>query len=97
MTKEQRVMKINEVGGICPICYGSIYQYGTPQFAHKIANTIQNRKKWGDFIIDNMANGTMTCSLACNQSVNIGNKPDECLRLVKEIVERELMRYEFDE
>ena len=47
--KEQRQQALTRSGGICPICGGSINQYGTPQYAHKIANTEVNRSKYGSF------------------------------------------------
>ena len=91
--KEQRIKSFNRNDGICPVCGGSIQQYGTPQYAHKIANTIINRKKWGSFIVDHPLNGEYTCSLGCNSRMNIGQRPGDCLRLIKKIVEMELKNY----
>lgn len=90
--KEQRKIALNRNFGICPICNGSIYQYGTPQYAHKIANTEPNRKKYGSFIIDHTLNGEMVCSLSCNQSMNIGMNKRKSLLLLADIITYELKK-----
>lgn len=96
MTKkkiEQREQAIARSHGICAICGGSIYQYGTPQYAHKIANTEYFRKMYGSFVIDSTINGEMVCSLSCNQAVNIGYNKGEVLKLLADIVMYEMRRF----
>ena len=91
--KEQRRQALARSGGICPVCGGSINQYGTPQYAHKIANTDTNRKKYGSFFIDHSLNGEYVCSLACNSSCNIGNNPGKVLELLADIVIYEIRKF----
>lgn len=91
--KEQRRQALARSGGICPVCGGSINQYGTPQYAHKIANTDTNRKKYGSFFIDHFLNGEYVCSLACNSSCNIGNNPGKVLELLADIVIYEIRKF----
>ena len=88
----QRQIALATCGGVCEVC-GKTLTTSTWQGAHRIANTKPNRAKWGDFIIDHPENIAIVCSLACNQTCNIGNNPGECLRLVKRIVEKELRKY----
>lgn len=90
-TKRDNVYKINRQGGYCAVC-GAYMQ--NPQFAHRIANTTTNRKKWGSFIIDHPENGEFVCSLRCNDSLNVGYRKVECLRLIKRIIEDELAKME---
>ena len=92
--KGQRQQALTRSGGICPICGGSINQYGTPQYAHKIANTEVNRSKYGSFFMDHFLNGEYVCSLACNSSCNIGNNPGEVLKLLTDILLYEIKRFE---
>ena len=91
--KEQRRQALARSGGICPVCGGSINQYGTPQYAHKIANTDTNREKYGSFFIDHFLNGEYVCSLACNSSCNIGNNPGKVLELLADIVIYEIRKF----
>lgn len=91
--KEQRRQALARSGGICPVCGGSINQYGTPQYAHKIANTDPNRKKYGSFFIDHWMNGEYVCSLACNSSCNIGNNPGKVLGLLADILIYEIKKF----
>ena len=73
-------------GGVCAVCGGSLYQYSTPQYAHAIANTKENRLKYGRFFIDHFLNGAMVCSLACNDAVNIGHNNGLVLDKLAEII-----------
>lgn len=88
--KWQRQLALAQSGGVCEICGAPLVQM---QGAHRIANTQTNRAKYGSFVIDHPLNIAIVCSLACNQSCNIGNNPGESLKLIKRIVERELLRY----
>ena len=90
--KEQRRMALVTCGGVCEVC-GKTLTASTWQGAHRIANTKPNRAKWGSWIIDHPLNIAIVCSLACNQSCNIGNNPGKCLRLVQKIVEKELIKF----
>lgn len=90
--KQQRLTALASCGGICEICGKQLSQNGW-QGAHRIANTKPNRTKWGAWIIDHPMNIEIVCSLGCNQLCNIGNNPGKCLRLVKEIVEKEMKRF----
>lgn len=93
MTERQKEQRINAgCDGICPVCGGHIDRYGTRQFAHKIADTVANRRKWGWMIIDHPLNGQYVCSLKCNDACNIGFNPGAILDLIAEIVEYERRR-----
>lgn len=72
---------------ICP-CGKSVYHFGTPQVAHRIADTVMNRKIYGIAVIDHQLNKRAVCSLACNDAQNIGFKPREAEALVDEINRR---------
>lgn len=89
--KQQRLVSLSSCGGICEVCGKQLPLPG--QGAHRIANTKPNRTKWGAWIIDHPMNIAIVCSLGCNQLCNIGNNTGKCLRLVKQIVEKELKRF----
>lgn len=91
--REQRERALQRNQCICPVCKGSIYQYGTPQYAHKIANTETFRKKYGSFFIDHTLNGEMVCSLECNQVMNIGYNKGKVLSLLSDILIYEMERF----
>lgn len=91
--KEQRRQALTRSGGLCPVCGGSLNQYGTPQYAHKIANTEPNRRKYGSFFIDHWMNGDYVCSLGCNSSCNIGNNPGKVLDLLADILLYEMRKF----
>lgn len=90
--KEQREKAYSRSNGKCYVC-GKPLNYGAIQYAHRIANTKPNRNKWGSWIIDHTLNGEMVCSLSCNQSLNIGNNPGECLKLVADITLYEIRQF----
>ena len=90
--RQQRLAALATCGGVCEVC-GKPLTNNTWQGAHRIANTITNRRKWGDFIIDHPYNIAIVCSLACNHTCNIGYNPGECLRLVQKIVNKELQKF----
>lgn len=94
--KEQREQALERSGYICPVCGGSIYQYGTPQYAHRIANTEPNRKKYGTFFMDSTLNGEMVCSLGCNQSMNIGMNKGKVLQCLADILMDEMKKFQGD-
>lgn len=70
--KWQRQYALTKSNGVCEICGAPLEQM---QGAHRIANTKANRAKYGSFVIDHPLNIAIVCSLACNQSCNIGNNP----------------------
>ena len=88
--KEQRKQAKARSFGFCFVCGKNLGSFS--QYAHRIANTQQNREKYGSIIIDHTLNGEYVCSLEFNSNMNIGNKPIECLKLIKKIVEYELNR-----
>ena len=88
--KWQRQLALAKSNGVCEICGAPLAQM---QGAHRIANTKANRAKYGSFVIDHPLNIAIVYSLECNQSCNIGNNPGESLRLIKRIVEREIVRF----
>jgi len=68
----------------CEVCGKSVYTYGTPQLAHRIAQTKANIKRYNLAVIHNRLNLAPVCSLKCNDKCNIGNRPEQ----VKELVEK---------
>jgi hypothetical protein len=59
---------------VCPLQVG--------QVAHKIANTIANRKRYGDRVIDSIYNKAWTHPGRCNSAQNCGGKPNKCAEIV---------------
>lgn len=90
--KWQRQKALASSGGVCEIC-GKTLTPGTWQGAHRIANTMPNRAKFGSWIIDHPMNIAIVCSLACNQVCNIGNNPGKCLDLIQRILNYEKSRW----
>jgi len=86
--EEERLKIFSAYDYTCVKCGGSVYQYGTPMLAHLIADTKANRSKYGKAIIEDPLNRKPTCCLNCNDSQNIGNNPEECKKLIAEIIER---------
>jgi len=74
-------------GYVCQNCGSSVFRKGTPQLAHLIAEGKEYRSIYGDEIIDHPLNRKPTCSLYCNDRMNIGGNPGKCKELVKEITE----------
>ena len=94
--KWQRQLALASSGGVCEVC-GKTLTTSTWQGAHRIANTVANRCKWGNWIIDHPLNIAIVCSLKCNQVCNIGYNEGECLRLVQRIIQKELQRFPEEE
>jgi 5-methylcytosine-specific restriction endonuclease McrA len=69
----------------CQHCGLSVFQYGTPQLAHLIAQTKANLKRYGKAVIHHPLNMASTCSLECNAAMNIGMNPGKVKALVREI------------
>lgn len=89
MNKEDRIELLSRSGGYCFVCGRPM---ANPQFAHRIANTKANRAKFGSLVIDSLLNGELVCSLRCNDVMNIGNKPIECLCLAERIYSEEIRK-----
>jgi len=70
----------------CQNCRKSVYACGTPQLAHRIADTKLNRKKYGNEIIDHLLNRWATCCLYCNGKMNIGFNRVESEKLADKIL-----------
>ena len=81
---EQREQIFRDADYRCEVCGKSIYTYGTPQLAHRIAQTKANIKRYNLAVIHNRLNLAPVCSLKCNDKCNIGNRPEQ----VKELVEK---------
>lgn len=82
--EERRAIYLRD-GGQCQSC-GKRVAFDAFQLAHRIANTVANRKKWGAKVIDHPLNRVVTCPCArCNDGQNIGNNRGASARLVAEI------------
>lgn len=91
---EQREKALSRcVTGVCYVCKKPL-SGSQIQYAHRIANTKTNRAKYGSFIIDHTLNGEIVCSLACNQSLNIGFNKGACLGLIADIVLFEMRKFQ---
>ena len=88
---EQRQGAMARSNGICPVC-GKPLISGQMQYAHAIGQREIYRKKYGSFIIDHTLNGKMVCSLACNQSVDVGSSYGNHLDVIADIVIYEYMK-----
>lgn len=93
--KKQREYAVAVSGGVCEVC-GKPITYGKGQMSHRIGNTLMNRKKYGNFVIDNILNVGMTCSLECNAALDISYDTGACLRLCAEIYNMESLKYKRD-
>ena len=88
---EQRQKAMARSNGLCPVC-GKPLISGQMQYAHAIGQREIYRKKYGTFIIDHTLNGKMVCSLACNQSVDVGSSYGNHLDVIADIVIYEYMQ-----
>lgn len=80
----QRSYACSVSGGVCEVC-GKVITPCTGQMAHRIGNTLKNRKRYGDLIIDHILNVGMTCSLKCNAELDISCNLGECIKLCEVI------------
>lgn len=88
---EQRQKAMGRSNGLCPVC-GKPLISGQMQYAHAIGQREIYRKKYGSFIIDHTLNGKMVCSLACNQSVDVGSSYGNHLEVIADILIYEYMQ-----
>ena len=82
---EKREELFRSAGYYCETCGGPILAHGTPQAAHRIAQTKTNLKRYGEAIIHHRLNLAAVCSLKCNDAVNIGFNPGEINELLERI------------
>jgi hypothetical protein len=68
-------------GGFCQRCRRSSWSSG--HIAHRIAETKTNISIYGRKIIDHPYNKVWVCSLECNDSFNIGYKPEQSRKLAE--------------
>lgn len=92
MVVRQRDYALAVSGGVCEVC-GNIITPRTGQMAHRIGNTMKNRRKYGDFIIDHIFNVGMACSLKCNAELDISSNEGECISLCVSIYKHESLKY----
>lgn len=95
MTEKQKIQRIKayeRTNCICPVCGGSIYKYGTPQYAHRIPQKEMYIKKYGTWVIDHTLNGELVCSLACNQTVDVGSSYGNHLDVIADILIAEFVK-----
>lgn len=73
-------------GYTCQHCDQSVGLPGKqPQLAHLIPNTDEMRSRYGKEVVDHPQNRVLTCSLYCNNVVQLTNKPVEADALAEEI------------
>ena len=83
---EERLRIYARDRGICQAC-GLPVVVNNFEIAHKIANTVVNRKRFGAEVIDHPLNKATTHQGRCNSAMNCGFRPDECRRIVEAIRE----------
>lgn len=86
MTNEERLYKLNNQECRCAVC-GKKIKVSEAQAAHRIADTIMNRTKYGSFFIDAPENLRLVCSLKCNDACNCGYNPGAVLDVLQEILD----------
>lgn len=80
---EQRENALLRSSGFCPICQSPLIK---KQYAHKIANKIMWRNKYGSWIIDHTLNGEVVDCLQCNQAVDVGSSYGNHLDVIADIL-----------
>ena len=87
---EERLCIYSRDHGISQAC-GEPVSINEFEIAHKICQSIANRKRYGDEVIDHPLNKATTHPGRCNSAMNCGFRPDECRRIVEAI--REFKEY----
>lgn len=87
----QRAYACAVAGNVCEVC-GEPITVISGQMSHRIGDTLQNRKKFGDFVVDHILNVGMTCSLGCNAKLDISKNPGACMELCHRIYEYEIAK-----
>jgi hypothetical protein len=85
----QRLKAMGRSNGLCPVCHKVMI---SGQYAHKIPQKEMYIKKYGKWVIDHTLNGEMVCSLACNQSVDVGSSYGNHLEVIADILIYEYMQ-----
>lgn len=94
MTKAQeqdKLIRLLEMQNYrCSECGKYLYA-GQPQRAHILSQSPNSRKKWGSYIIDSIYNWKYTCSLKCNQSVDLNYKanPKKAIEHISYVMQKE--------
>ena len=83
--REQRERAYTRSCGVCAVC-GKPLSEGQMQYAHAIPQKEMYIKKYGTWIIDHTLNGEIVCSLACNQSVDVGSSYGNHLEVISDIL-----------
>ena len=86
MTSDERWAIYYRDHGICQACGRPVLACEF-QLAHRIANTVAFRRKYGSEIIDHPLNVCVTHPGRCNDRMNIGNNPGACQALLQQIEE----------
>jgi len=86
-THEQRLAIYERDGGICQFCHKPV-DINSFQVAHIIARVKWAVKLYGADVIEHMDNKACTHAGACNDLVQITNRPVEREALAKEIREK---------
>ena len=72
----------------CEVCGEPLRKFGPPQWAHRIAQTEANIKKYGKAVIHHGLNLALVCARPrCNDAVNIGFSTEQADCLAAEIRE----------
>ena len=89
--REQREKALARSCGACFVCGKSLSE-GQMQYAHKIPQKEMYIKKYGTWVIDHTLNGEIVCSLACNQSVDVGSSYGNHLDVIADILIAEFVK-----
>ena len=89
--REQRERAYTRSCGVCAVC-GKPLSEGQMQYAHKIPQKEMYIKKYGTWVIDHTLNGELVCSLACNQSVDVGSSYGNHLDVIADILIAEFVK-----
>ena len=81
---EERLRIYTRDYGICQACGKPVPTDGF-EVAHRIANTVSNRKRFGAEVIDHQLNKATTHPGRCNDKMNCGFRPGECSRIVEAV------------
>ena len=88
---EQREKAFERSGGFCVVC-GKPLAGNQMQYAHKIPQKDMYIKKYGTWVIDHALNGELVCSLACNQSIDVGSSYGNHLDIIADILINEYIQ-----
>jgi 5-methylcytosine-specific restriction endonuclease McrA len=68
----------------CQACGKSIYEYGSPQLAHRIKANEMYLRRYGKEVIYHDDNMGSTCCLKCNAKLDLGHKE----KLISDLAEK---------